>query len=218
MRVFNSFAIGLVLLTPASVAAANFANLPLSFEPNRGQADPGVLFLARGSGCLLTLRADESRILMHHGPQSAEIATRLIGANEAPRLDPLDRLPGHSSYFRGQDPAKWVTAVPNFAKVRAAGVYPGIDLIYYANQSRLAYDFVVAPGANPHAIRMRFDGVSSLGTDASGNLVLGTPAGEIVQQKPVIYQTIGGTHPPVQGRFLIGRNRCVSFHLASSDR
>ena len=32
-----------------------------------------------------------------------------------------------------------------------AGVYPGVDLVYYGNQRQLEYDFVVAPGAEPEA-------------------------------------------------------------------
>src|SRR5262249_43076088 len=103
------------------------------------------------------------------------------------------------------------------ARVRAAGVYPGIDLIYYGNQSRLEYDFVVAPGADPGAIRMRFGGVRSLETDAEGNLILSTPAGDLVQQKPVVYQTIGGERRPIAGRFSV-HGKTVSFALAAYDR
>jgi hypothetical protein len=111
-----------------------------------------------------------------------------------------------------------VTDIPNFARVRAAGVYPGIDLIYYGNQSGLEYDFVVSPGADPRAIRMRFDGVTSLHIDERGNLVLSTPAGEIIEQTPVIYQTVGGERQPVEGRFAMRGRRTVSFELASYDR
>ena len=37
-----------------------------------------------------------------------------------------------------------------------AGVYPGIDLVYYGNQHQLEYDFDVAPGADPTAITLSF--------------------------------------------------------------
>ena len=95
-------------------------------------------------------------------------------------------------------------------------MYPGIDLIYYGNQSRLEYDFVVAPGADPSVIRMRFDGARSMRTDHDGNLVLSTSAGDIIQQKPVIYQTIDGKREPIAGRFLV-QGRTVAFELASYD-
>jgi hypothetical protein len=40
-------------------------------------------------------------------------------------------------------------------------VYPGIDLIYYGNQGQLEYDFLVAPGADPQAITLRFVGTDT---------------------------------------------------------
>jgi len=66
-----------------------------------------------------------------------------------------DELPGKSNYFIGNDPQKWRTNVPTYAKVKYQGVYPGVDLVYYGNQGgQLEYDFVVAPGADPSAIAL----------------------------------------------------------------
>src|SRR6516164_4871029 len=41
--------------------AEAYASLPLSFEPNVGQADPRVRFLARGSGYGILLSGNEIR-------------------------------------------------------------------------------------------------------------------------------------------------------------
>jgi hypothetical protein len=221
MRILPVLAVGLTLLSPTFAKVTTLATsgkIPLSFEPNRGQAGAGTLYLARGNGYLLSLEASRSKIMLRNKEKSAEISSQLVGSNKSPRLEALDPLPGHSSYFRGQDPAKWVTGVPNFARIRAAAVYPGIDLIYYGNQNQLEYDFVVSAGADPSAIRLRFDGVRSLRTDVEGNLILSTPAGDIIQQKPDIYQTVGGKRKPVAGRFVIQGRRTVAFKLASYDR
>jgi hypothetical protein len=212
---------GLFLLSvsfAAKPAALNFGKIPLSFEPNRGQADSKALYLARGNGYLVSLESSGSRILLRKSGKSAQISSRLVGARNSTPLEGLDPLPGHSSYFRGRDRSKWVTGIPNFARVRASGVYSGIDLVYYGNQSGLEYDFVVSPGADPGAIRMRFDGMTSLRTDERGNLVLSTPASEIIEQKPVIYQMAGGERQPVAGRFVVHGRRIVSFEVASYDR
>jgi hypothetical protein len=79
---------------------------------------------------------------------------KLLGANTAARGVGLDELPGKSNYFIGNDPKKWRTNGPTYARVRYEVVYPGVDLVYYGNQGRLEYDFVVAPGADPGAIRL----------------------------------------------------------------
>src|SRR5207247_11400705 len=68
----------------------------------------------------------------------------LVDAAPKPLMSGLDELPGKANYFIGNDPAKWRTNVPTYAKVHYREVYPGIDLVYYGNQHQLEYDFVVA--------------------------------------------------------------------------
>ena len=46
-------------------------------------------------------------------------------------------------------------SVPGYRRLRRAGVYPGIDVVYYGNGRKLEYDFEVAPGSDPSKIRMR---------------------------------------------------------------
>ena len=92
---------------------------------------------------------------------------KLVGANARAKITGLDELPGKSNYFIGNDPMKWRTNVPNYAKVKYQSVYPGIDLVYYGNQQQLEYDFVVAPGANPRAIRFEIAGADGAGVAVS---------------------------------------------------
>jgi hypothetical protein len=139
-----------------------YGSLPLAFEPNRGQTDPGVKFLARGHGLTLFLSSADA-VLVTRG---ASIRMRLLGAD--PDSDPqgLDELPGRVHSFIGRDPRGWRTDAPTYARVRYRAVYPGIDLVYYgARRQRLEYDFVVAPGADPRTIRLRFEGVDRFEVD-----------------------------------------------------
>lgn len=196
---------------------AKLGALPLSFEPNRGQAQPDAQFLARGAGYYMTLNSAGSHLVLRKSGKAAQVDTRLVGANRHSELVPQSQLPGHSAWFRGNDKSKWIANIPNYAQVKANAVYPGIDLVYYGNQSKLEYDFVVAPGANPSNIKLRFDGATGVKTDAAGNLVIATSAGDLVQNKPVLYQEIAGVRKPVDGSFAVsGRN--VSFHVGSYDR
>ena len=80
---------------------------------------------------------------------------KLRNANPAAKVTGADELAGTSNYFIGNDPAKWRTNVPTYAKVKYEGIYPGIDLVYYGNQRQLEYDFIVAPGADPRRIAVR---------------------------------------------------------------
>ena len=78
----------------------------------------------------------------------------LAGARPA-EPEPLDVLPAVASYYRGNDPSQWVSGAAAHGRVLYAGVFDGIDVVYYGNQRRLQYDFVVAPGADPTDITLR---------------------------------------------------------------
>jgi hypothetical protein len=80
-----------------------------------------------------TFRAAQAR--QQQGPSStgAVLRMRLAGANAKAKVTGVEELPGKSNYFIG-NPRKWRTNVPNYARVRYAKVYPGVDLVYYGNQ------------------------------------------------------------------------------------
>ncbi|MGH9431204.1 MAG: SBBP repeat-containing protein, partial [Terriglobia bacterium] len=140
---------------------------------------------------------------------------KLVGANAKARVTGLAELPGKSNYFIGNDPKKWRTNVPNYARVRYQNVYPGIDLVYYGNQGQLEYDFVVAPGADPGAIvldvapassrhaakarREHGEGMAPLHIAANGDLVMRLNGGEIRFHKPAVYQSVAaGFNPAIE--------------------
>jgi hypothetical protein len=111
----------------------SYGRLPLSFEANMGETDSSVQFLSRGPGYTLFLTSNEAVLVWGKGkPDVARM--KLMGSNPAPEVRGLDELSGKSYYFIGNDPKKWQSKVPNFARVRYQGAYPGIDLVYYGNQ------------------------------------------------------------------------------------
>lgn len=71
---------------------------------------------------------------------------KLLDANPATAVEGLEKLPGKNNYLIGNDPARWHTRVPQYARVRYRNVYRGIDLVYYGNQEQVEHDFIVAPG------------------------------------------------------------------------
>lgn len=160
-----------------------------------------VLALSRADGSAPRSRADlpsglalaEQAWPGRSAPKAKDTAPtvlrmKLVGAKPAPAVVGLEELQGKSNYFLGNDPSKWRTNVPRYAKVRYHDVYPGIDLVHYGTQRQLEYDLVVAPGADPTAIRLSFQGADALEIDEQGDLVLHTAAGDVREHKPVVYQ------------------------------
>jgi uncharacterized repeat protein (TIGR01451 family) len=127
---------------------------------------------------------------------------QMAGANEHPRIEGEDLLSGKSNYFIGNDPSKWRTNVPQFAKVRIADIYRGIDEVYYGNQQQLEYDLVIRPGADPRQIRLVFQGAERIEIYPSGDLALYVNGGVLRHLRPAVYQQdSNGLRHPVAARY-----------------
>jgi len=210
-----------------------FAQLPLYFEPNLGQTDAQVQFLARAGGYTLFLTAGEAVMVLsrserrdgdwlrrHQHPPKTEqevVRMKLEGAAASAPVAGLERQPGISAYFIGDDPAKWRPEVPHYARVEYKQVYPGVDLVYYGDRRQLEYDFVVAPGADPGRIQLAYQGAAGLRVDESGDLVLATRVGELKQRKPRVWQQIGARRVEVAASYRLAGMR-VGVELAFYDR
>ena len=216
--------------------------LPLSFEVNEGQLVSNVRFVSRASGHTLYLTSTDAVLELRSSPRTARqeesvavsvgplcqpsgpsesksvvLHTRLVGGCALPVVKGLDELPVKSNYFLGNDPRKWLTGVTNYARVQYREVYPGVDLIYHANQNHLEYDFEVAPGANPGVIGLAFEGAQKMRIDGNGDLILSADGREVRQRRPVAYQEIDGIKREISGRYIKRGPRQVGFEVGRYD-
>ncbi|MBK5290711.1 MAG: SBBP repeat-containing protein [Acidobacteriia bacterium] len=184
-------------------------SLPLRFEPNQGQAPAGVQFLSRGHGYSLALTSTEASFQTG----DALVRMKLVQANGQAQATPEGQLAGRSNYLLGNDRSAWRTGIPHYQRVRFAGVYPGIDLLYYGNSGQLEYDFIVQPGADASAIAMEFDGVRQVRV-SRGDLILDTGNGEVRHKAPHIYQD----RQAIQGSYRMLAHNRVGFTVAAYNR
>ena len=204
-------------------AVASFGHLPLIFEPNQGQTHPSVKFLAHGTGYGIFLTQNEAVLTLHRpaGKNSAAqlsvVRMGLTGANANAPVDGADELPGKSNYFIGNDRTKWHRNIPQFARVRYASVYPGVDLVYYGKQGQLEYDFEVSPHSDPKQIALSFSGATDLKLAQNGDLAMALDGAELRLIAPHIYQKFGNEERTVPGRFEL-RGKDVGFALGDYDR
>jgi hypothetical protein len=203
---------------PAPSIRAALSRLPLRFEENRGQAGASVRYVHRARGYVLGLGADGA-VLDCAGPSGrALLRWRPAGGAPDAAVTGESPLPGRTHHLRGRDPSRWAVGAAGFARVRCAGVYPGVDLVYHGAEGVLEYDFVVAPGADPGVIAMEIEGAASMDVDARGDLVLGTAAGEVRQRRPVLYQEVADARREVEGRFSLRGGGKVGFEVGAYDR
>ncbi len=184
-------------------ATPNSAPLrPLVFEPGAGPHE----YVSRGPRGSLHL----TRTGIEFAAKDQPVLRLALSGSQAVEPEGNDLQASVSNYYLGQDPAKWRTGVANYGEVRYAAVYPGIDLVFHGSERTFEYDFVVAAGADPSRIRMRFDGVKKLRLHAAGELI----AGGLTQHRPHIFQA----GREIAGSFRLHRDRTVSFDIGPYDR
>ena len=206
--------------SPGGPAAADLvAGLPLRFEPNRGQTDAEVDFVARGRDSTLFLTGGDAVLSLQRDERTYVTRMHLAMGNTRAAATGEHPQTGRSSYFRGKDPEKWITDVQHFSSVRYEEVYPGIDLRYYGNRRLLEYDFIVAANVDPGTISLEFQGIERIEVIESGALVLTLPGtgGQVRFAPPVSYQQIDGVRRPVESRYLLSGREQVAFALGPYD-
>ena len=207
--------------TPSAAQRASIAELPLNFERNLGQAPEQVQYLAHGPAYAIAITDQGAALTLGRGAPASEppqvVRLRVQGANHASTPTAEDPLPGRVNYFVGNDPSQWHTNIATYNKVRYAGVYPGIDLVYYGTQGKLEYDFAVAPWAAPKRIGLSFEGARGLRVDDRGDLRIRTRDHEIAFQRPVAYQIDEqGQRAPVTASYRLHGNQ-VRFEVGGYD-
>ncbi len=124
------------------------------FEANLGQWDERVRFVARHGGATLFLTdegmtvglrdvkwpgarpgaaREEEAALRDQAvaeARSAAVTLRLVGARKG-ATHGEEELVTRSNFFLGDDATKWRTDVPNYAKVRARGWLPGVEVVWH---------------------------------------------------------------------------------------
>jgi hypothetical protein len=189
------------------------ANVPLTFETNAGQADPAAAFIARGRGYVVQIADHRARVRLAAAGDAAPdvLDMEVVGASRRARAKGRDPQAARSHYLIGNDPARHIRDVPHVGKVAVEDIYPGIDLVYHGRQSTFEYDFVVAPGADPAPIALRFSGHDAMAIAENGDLVFRFGDRELRHARPVLYQLPGDD--PVDGRFAMADDGTVQFDL-----
>lgn len=211
--------------------------MPLAFTENQGQWDQQVRFRADARGATMWFAGDGAyyqftrRVESEDGqtdpadaildrldrePDRIEtmmIKASFVGANLNPAVRGEGLLDYKCNYFFGNDPAGWRTDVANYTAIIYEQVYPGIDLKYFGSGKAMEYDFIVSPGADPSRIKIQYEGVESVSVNKNGQLVVKTEWGQVIEQRPVVYQLHNDTRMPLDGRYSLIGNNTFGFAL-----
>lgn len=212
----------------ASRSLPRFANLPITFEMNRGQAASNTAFVARADGKTVFLKSSGTEFRVagrnisseNSGTKSSALNVRMHNADPRSALSGEEEMPGRVNYLHGRSAQDWITGIPTYKKVRQKNVYDGIDLLYYGNGGHLEYDFIVAPQADSKKIEFEFS-TSGLRIDERGDLVATIADQDIRFQKPVAYQndsTNRGRRVEIAAQYKFAKKHRVTVQLGPYDR
>ena len=204
-----------------SEAAAVPGKLPVSFIENVGQIDETVSFYVHEPAATIFFAPDALVINLTQGRReempSQSLRIELLGASASASVQSVEPASGVVNIFRGDDPSKWYTNIPTHSRIAYIEPWPGIDVHFIGRNGRIESVYAVSPGADPLAIRLRYEGQDQLYLAANGDLVLHTPAGTVVEQAPVIYQESDGERTAVDGAFVLLDPRTVGFRIGQYD-
>ena len=207
-----------LIVQPIKKSEFIFQNQPLFFEKNIGQFDSKVDFVSRNNHLNLYLGANHAKVSFDPLNRENYIKIILLDTDQNTQSKGIDQKSGKTNYFFGQEKETWLNSIPLYKKVSYQSVYPGIDLLYYGNNGELEYDFIVAPDIDYRIIKLKFEGAEKLELNETGDLLLHTKQGTIVQKAPFVYQENNYRKQIIESQYLLADNNQVSFQIADYDK
>ena len=210
------------------------SGLPIAFEPNGGQADPSVRYVAHNGHytllfapsaitLLLEMPGDSPNVRDRQAPDTAQVGMEFLGANDGVQIERGGTLPGTVSYLMGNDPLLWHAGLPTYSSLTYRSLYPGVDLRYDGPSGTLKGTYVVSPGSDPTAIRWRYTGAGTPTLD-NGNLIIPinqseirNPKSEIKELAPVAWQQDGDDKVIVSMGYVVYDDGSIGFQVGAYD-
>ncbi|MFN3916283.1 MAG: gliding motility-associated C-terminal domain-containing protein [Flavobacteriales bacterium] len=135
----------------------------------------------------------------------------LEGSAGVNKVTTESKSPEYYNYFLGNNSDKWASYVYAYHRLKAEEVYPGVDLSIYSKVFNLKYDFIVKPGADASAIKLKFSGQESIKI-INGRVVVKTSVNTVFEDKPYAYQVVNGKKINVPCTFKL-KGQTISFHF-----
>jgi hypothetical protein len=188
----------------------------VEFEPNQGQAAPEIRYIARTAGGEAQLTRDRLRIVQPSANGQSTMELQFSGA-EPDRIREENPADGVVNYYRGQNPAGWITHVPLYRQVRYRDIYPDTDLVFHGNTIQLEYDFELRPGAEPERLQIDLSGHERALPQQDGSLLITTDGHALRLLAPSAFQDKDGEKRPVHVRYRAISPSKIGFAIGPYD-
>ncbi len=205
-----------------------------SFMENKGQWNEDILFKSSFKGGNLWIQRNKflfhlkdfqklrkNHVNLGNPDLTAEDKQHVVHLNfknstEIKRVSKKNPSSEYYNFFLGNDSSKWASNVQSYTEATLHDLYLGIDLHVLQEDEQLKYEFIVSPQGNPTEIQLDIAGADAITIDRTGRLHIHTPIGEIIENKPFVYQEIDGKKKIISCEFKI-QNDIVTFDVGKYD-
>ena len=204
-----------------------------NFVENGGQWPEGVLFKANIPGGKIWLENRGVLYQFHdfgnhnhanfdledekHEAEQHLIYANFKGANSNCLIETQYPSKAYYNYFIGQDKSKWAENNHAFGRIKYADLYKGIDLVFFEKNEELKYEYHVQPQANYRQIEIQYGGQDKIRKLRNGNIIVYSSLGQIIEQKPYVYQIKNGKVLEIESEFILSTDNILSFKLGDYD-
>lgn len=205
-----------------------------SFIENKGQWDKDVLFQSKFEGGNLWIQQqkfvfhlqDFSALHQIHASQNTAVLPHIkqhvvhlnfIGSQQVYEITKSNKTDVYYNYILGNQKTNWTNDVHGYSEAVLNELYNGIDLVLIEDELHLKYEFHVKPNASASQIQMNWVGQEKMYIEKNGNLVITTPLGSIIEEKPYAYQIKNGRIVEVSCQFELKANNTIQFKLGEYD-
>ncbi len=214
--VFLASILFIVIAILPATSVAQTPDAPLSapgFIENAGQWRPEARFMYE-RGPLRVWFGTGGILYDLAGPEGGHLIRVSFGSGAVRRTAGEGRLPGNVSFLGPGGPRGFTAGI--FDAVRMEEVAPGVTARFRRQGEGLKYDLLVAPGADPDAIRLSYDGATGLSIEPEGALSVRTSVGVLREEPPYCYQVRNGRRVTVSSRYILD-DRGLGFLVGDYD-
>jgi len=216
-----------ILLLLFGFSSIKAHNEGLRFVENKGQWTEPFFYKADiGNGALFV----EQKAFTYNLYNAEEVQSNHFSVTKNPKslkyhafrvnfLNALHAKISHTNKYReyynfllGNDKNLWKSKVAAYQQIEYKNLYQNIDLILYSMGNFLKYDVIVFPTGKVADVQLFYEGTDLLKIDRSGNLIVKTSVGDVVEQKPYAYQSINNTKVEVACEYVL-KNNVLSFKI-----
>lgn len=199
------------------------------FEKNLGQWNDSILYRTHFKEGNIYLKNEKITILIKdknnssfhpHGSNDGRerfsvFSMKPLNAKQS-KIKENNKVDFFTNYFIGNDKTKHLSRVPCFKNIIYENIYDNIDWDICASEDFVKHTFIVRPSGKVEDIAIEYIGVDSLKI-MNEQLHIFTKYGEIIEEKPYIFQHKDNSTKEIQGKYIIKGN-ILTYSVEDYDK